>query len=40
MVIIDGFGIGLVRNYIPERGVRQLFSPLSDSKPENNGKED
>jgi len=39
MVIIDGFGIGLVRNYIPERGARQLFSPLSDSKPENNGKE-
>ena len=28
-----------MRNYIPWRGARQLFSPSPDSKPENNGKE-
>ena len=39
MVIIDDFGIGPVRNYIPEVGARQLFFPLYDSEPEDNCKE-
>jgi hypothetical protein len=38
MAIIDGI-ITLMRNYIPDRGVRQLFSPSSSYKHESNYKE-